>query len=332
MQSGRDCVYAVYQKGSFSKAAESLNMTQPALSIAVQKVESEVGMPLFDRGQKPVRLTEAGRIYIDYIRQRTVLEHGLRSRLTDLTSMRTGTLRIGATSYILSRVLPKVLFMYKKRYPGVSLGIVEAGSFELKEMLRDQEVDVIFLSRIDKRSPFSARPAFRDRLVLAVPEDFSVNDELSPYALTGRDIAEGRHIEAGCPAVDLRLLRDTPFVLLENKYDLRKRAEGIFAAAGIAPPVCLETAQLMTAQVLSRAGMGAVFVPDLAVDPCGAHSGMCFYKLDSPLAVRDMNFVTNDRSYFSAAMQHFIDVFETEAGRFHSSDFGFRNADPRPSL
>ena len=59
MQQEMKYIYTVYQKGSFSKAAESLYMTQPALSISIQKVETEIGMPLFNRDKKPLELTEA---------------------------------------------------------------------------------------------------------------------------------------------------------------------------------------------------------------------------------------------------------------------------------
>ena len=58
MQQEMKYIYTVYQKGSFSKAAEALFMTQPALSISVQKVENEIGMPLFNRDKKPLELTK----------------------------------------------------------------------------------------------------------------------------------------------------------------------------------------------------------------------------------------------------------------------------------
>ncbi len=136
MRNELEYIYLVYQKGSFTKAAQALYLTQPALSIAIQKIENEIGMPLFDRNQKPLGLTAAGRIYIDKIEQMRVLETELQSQLLDLTDMNTGTLRIGATSYIISRILPPVLLAFKKEYPGISLDIVEAGAYELKELLR----------------------------------------------------------------------------------------------------------------------------------------------------------------------------------------------------
>ena len=74
MQLEMKYIYTVYQCGSFSKAAEKLFLTQPALSISVQKVEHEVGMPLFNRDKKPLEITEAGMIYIQKIEQIQHLE------------------------------------------------------------------------------------------------------------------------------------------------------------------------------------------------------------------------------------------------------------------
>ena len=65
MQNELIYIETVWQKGSFSKAAQALYLTQPALSLAIQKVENEIGMPLFDRSKKPLALTEAGQIYLD---------------------------------------------------------------------------------------------------------------------------------------------------------------------------------------------------------------------------------------------------------------------------
>jgi len=72
MQPEMKYIYTVYQCGSFSKAAEKLFLTQPALSISVQKAEHEVGMPLFNRDKKPLELTEAGMIYIQKMNRSSI--------------------------------------------------------------------------------------------------------------------------------------------------------------------------------------------------------------------------------------------------------------------
>lgn len=307
MRNEQEYIYMIYQKGSFSKAAQALCLTQPALSIAVQKLENEIGMPLFDRAQKPIGLTEAGQIYIQNLQRQLALEEELKNRLLDLTAMKSGSVRIGATSYILSCILPSVLFRYKNMYPGVRLDITEAGSYELREKLMDQKLDLIFMSRLDKNMPYTAHPGFVDRLLLAVPAAFPVNRQLHSCAMSSADILAGYHLREDFPTVDLAVFADTPFIVLDKKYDLRQRAEALFSASGIHPPIIMETAQVITAQVLSNAGIGATFLPDRAVRSVNHET--LYYKMDSPHTVRHMHMVTNNNSYTPLAVQRFMDMF-----------------------
>ena len=88
-------IYQVYQSGSFSKAAQALYLTQPALSIAIQKVEAAIGMPLFIRDKKPLELTDAGKVYIEKVKQIMHLESELSKELSDLSSLNIGSLVFG---------------------------------------------------------------------------------------------------------------------------------------------------------------------------------------------------------------------------------------------
>ena len=87
MQTEMEYVYRVYQEKSFSKAAEDLFLTQPALSMAVRKVEDSLGMPIFDRSVRPMRLTPAGEAYIEFIRNTQYLEQELQQLKRNLHLM-----------------------------------------------------------------------------------------------------------------------------------------------------------------------------------------------------------------------------------------------------
>jgi len=307
MRNEQEYIYTVYQKGSFSKAAQALYLTQPALSLAIQRVENETGVPLFDRTQKPLRLTEAGRLYIESLEKMKVLEEELSSRLHDLSSMNTGHVRIGATSYLLSCILPPVMLRFKKCYPGVKLDIVEAGSYELRERLRNQQLDITFISHWSKDMDFATYSGFQDRILLAVPASLPINEGLQSFALTSEDVANEVHLKENWPSVDLAAFRDTPFVLMETNYNLRTRVDSFFQQSGFEPNICLEVSQIVTAYALARAEIGATFIPDRVVArDCG---DLVFYKLGLPLATRNMRIATNERSYLSVAAKKFIEMF-----------------------
>ena len=106
-------IYQVYQSGSFSKAAQALYLTQPALSIAIQKVEAEIGMPPFIRDKKPLELTDAGKVYIEKVKQIMHLESELSKELSDLSSLNIGSLVLGGTHYLNSYILPPVLTTFQ---------------------------------------------------------------------------------------------------------------------------------------------------------------------------------------------------------------------------
>ena len=183
MQQEMKYIYTVYQKGSFSKAAEALFMTQPALSISIQKVENEIGMPLFNRDKKPLELTEAGQLYIEKIRQIMHLENELSQQLNDLTDLKTGQLRIGGSHYFNSYILPPVIADFKKKWPGIDLELTEAGSYELLTMLKDDLIDLTFNCTPDPHDKLRRIPGFQDTILLAVSTRFPANNCLTDAAV-----------------------------------------------------------------------------------------------------------------------------------------------------
>jgi len=136
-------VYEVYKTGSFSKAARNLYLTQPALSIAIKKEEQELGQPLFDRSTSRVTLTEAGKAYIESAETIRSLESGMRLYCSDLSGLRTGSVRVGASNFFLSQIVLPVIAEFSEAYPGIELEICEAPSLELREKLLKEELDLI---------------------------------------------------------------------------------------------------------------------------------------------------------------------------------------------
>ncbi len=307
MQQEMEYIYTVYQKGSFSKAAEALFMTQPALSISIQKVENEIGMPLFNRDKKPLELTEAGQLYIEKIRQIMHLENELSQQLNDLTDLKTGQLRIGGSHYFNSYILPPVIADFKKKWPGIDLELTEAGSYELLTMLKDDLIDLTFNCTPDPHDKLRRIPGFQDTILLAVSTRFPANNCLTDAALTTSDILSRRYQDSDCPAVTMEAFADTPFILLSPGNNLYSRSQSFFQEAGVNPPTAMQVSQLVTAYHLAQAGIGATLISDWMVT--GKHPEMIYYKIASPLAGRIFDIVTPGKNYLSNAQQAFISLF-----------------------
>lgn len=307
MQQEMKYIYMVYQKGSFSKAAQALYMTQPALSIAVQRVENEIGMPLFRRDHQPLELTEAGKVYIAKIRGIQFLEYQLEQQLGDLSSLKTGRLRLGGSHYINSYILPPVLAEYQKNWPGIRLELKESGSGDLISLVKDNVIDLTFNCNPSPKDTFHRIPAFEDRILLAVPAAFPVNSRLTGQAMTSDDVLRGVHLTDAPVPVNISCFSDTPFLLLTPGNNLHERAETIFQDSGVTPVIRLEVSQLVTAFHLCCAGMGAAFISDRLVTV--PDDRVLYYQLDSPLAHRFFDIVIPGKTYVSVAQKAFVDLF-----------------------
>lgn len=124
-----------YKAGSFSAAAKELYITQPCLSAMIKKTEMQLGVPIFNRNVKPLRLTEYGSQYIAYLEIIQGLEGEFEQYLCDVRGLRTGTLSIGANAVFASFVLPALIQWLKTQYPGVQVQMVEGSMAYLEDAL-----------------------------------------------------------------------------------------------------------------------------------------------------------------------------------------------------
>lgn len=298
-------IYQVYKDRSFSKAAESLYMTQPALSIAVKRVESNLGAELFDRSRHPLELTQAGEFYIQAIRYIQNMENELTKAIEDLRELRTGTLRIGGTHYLNCYLLAGVLAAFSRDYPGIQLQVMEDSSPKLVEALERWELDLTFSCDPELIDRFEHRPAFHDHILLAAPKTASLAEAIREKALSAADILAKKHLVKDCPEVSLSLFRNMEYILLGTGNNLRDRSIQMFDEAGFKPTVKMTMAQMVTAFRFADNGIGATFISDRLIR--SPTSNLLFFKLDSPLTDRLFYFLLPERNYTSFALRAFLE-------------------------
>ena len=143
MFDGKEYVYAVYEEKSFSKAAQKLYITQPALSTAIKKVEKKIGTPIFDRSTSPIGLTPGGEVYIDAIEKLFALEQNTLNQLNNLNGLLAGKLSVGGTIFFTSFVLPGVLSEFSHRYPQIKIDLQEGTTTQLTDKLVAEELDLL---------------------------------------------------------------------------------------------------------------------------------------------------------------------------------------------
>lgn len=310
MQQEMKYIYQVYLDGSFSKAAEHLYITQPALSIAIQKVENTIGMPLFDRSTRPITLTPAGGIYIDAIKRTLFMEMEMEQQLTDIRELNSGRIRLGGSHYINAYILPDILSAFSRKYPGIQIEMHEGSSSRMAQYLTERKVDLTLNCSPELLQNFERYPAFYDHILLAIPMSFSINHELKEYRLTAQDILLKKHLADDCPAASLSEFKNLEFIILSEGNNLYDRSTALFEQAGFTPKIKMQISQLVTAYHLANHAMAATFISDRLIT--APNDRLYYYRLDSELADRLFYLLLPDRNYTPLAVKAFIRHF-TEA-------------------
>ncbi len=137
---------------SFSKAAEELFISQPAVTNHIKELESKLNVTLFERKGNKIYLTKAGEITYDYLKEISQHYRELEFELERLNDGYKGTLRIGASSTISQYLIPKVLAAFHKRYPEIELHLFNGNSFEMEQKLLANEIDMALVENETSQS------------------------------------------------------------------------------------------------------------------------------------------------------------------------------------
>lgn len=308
MQQDMQYVYELYKTGNFSRAAEKLFISQPALSMAIQKTEASLGMPLFDRSTRPMRLTPAGKIYIHAIQQTQALEQDLRQQLEDIRSLKSGSISFGGTHYINSYILPDILFGFNQEFPQLQVSLSEGSAIEMETKLKERAIDLTISCDPAIIVNLKGFQLFTDHLLVAVPSFLPLNAQLTDYALHAGDILTGRHLAADFPAISVSCFRDLEFILLREGNNLYARSMKIFERAGFSPRIKMKLSQLVTAYRLAESGYAATLVSDRLIR--SEVSSLTYYKLPDLESLRSFYILCHPERYISNAVQAFIDYIQ----------------------
>jgi LysR family transcriptional regulator, cyn operon transcriptional activator len=211
---------AVAETLHFSKAAEQVFVTQPTLSHQIAELETHVGMPLFDRAGKTVRLTEAGRLFaIHASRALKELESGW-TELRELEGLQRGDLNIGASQSFVRKLFPPLLGEFMNRYPAIRLNIQEMTATEIERRLAAGPLDLGIAFAPSVLEDTELEPILEERLLLVV---------------------NPAHPLAKFEKIALRQLDDQPMVFFTKEFSTRQLVGRYFENAGTRLNLVCET-------------------------------------------------------------------------------------------
>lgn len=233
---------AVAEHRNVTKAAESLYISQSALSHYIRKTEEELGVQLFDRSTTPISLTYAGKCYIASARRILMENERLMKELREITENMTGVLRIGISRDRASYTMPRLARDFQALYPGIQVDIFTESAQQLREALKTGRIDLLLLPS-DGRDTDPAlvwEPLYAEELVLCAGKGILQGDGFIP---------------------DLKVLDQQPFYLLRQEHAIRSFCDSFFRTHRIHPVIRNELSSSVTCYRMAAAGLGFAIVP-----------------------------------------------------------------------
>ena len=267
-------VLTLAHEGSFSRAAETLNITQPSLSQYIKKIEKEIGLSLFDRTNGDVRITDAGRVYIEAGKTILDIEHQMENSFTDLVEHKMGSLIIGTAPYRAASMMPIIAVSFQKLYPGMHLVVREGTTAELVEGMEHGEYDLaLTLLPIDKRL-FNYEKVVEEELILAVPASYP---PIPTTSVKGR-----KHL-----AVDANALNGASMVMLTDSQFMQRQLESLILDHCLTVSTVAVVKSLEAQIEFVKAGVGMALMPSGIERFCKADE-VTFYSFISSLPKREL--------------------------------------------
>lgn len=278
---------AVAEEGNFTRAAERVCRTQPAVSQSVKKLEEEIGAPLFSRDIHEISLTEAGRTLVDYARRMVRLRDDAMRQLGELRNLDTGRLSIAAHESAAVYLLPGPLRRYFDSFPQIRVGIYRSRLDEIPRQVMDREVDIGFVKD---------QPAFHELHSILVHSDDMVLIASPHHPLARRD------------KVHVRDLGNERFVLHHLCSSTEQKILRLFESHATRCRIAAELWSFENIKHFVRQEVGLAIIPRVCVSQelaAGTLAGIPVEGLDMP---RQTYMVFRDKSSLSAAAQQFVDV------------------------
>ena len=300
-----DYIYEIYKTGSFTKAAENLYVSQPALSLAIRKLEDKIGYPLFERRGKQTVPTEYGEKYIQAIKEIKRIQEDLENEISEISQLKSGRLRVGTTTFIANYLLPHIMKKFKGLYPSITVELFVEQSTVLKGKLECDELDIIIDNSVSLFPEMCYRPLFDEKILVGVPKESAVNERLRDCAVTQEDgkISAARK-------VDIVLLKDEDFILLKEGNSMREIATHIFGEAKIEPNVSMEFDSLLSSVRYAECGFGICLLTDTILK--NRNTELCLYVPDTQFSSRTVYLIKKEKRYTSVATREFMRLVENE--------------------
>ncbi len=281
---------AIYAEGSFKRAADSLFVSQPAISLQVQNLERQLDVPLFDRGGRRAQLTEAGHLLLSYGEKILGLCQETCRAIEDLQNLQGGTLIIGASQTTGTYLLPRMIGMFRKRYPDVAVQLHVHSTRRTAWSVANGQVDLAIVGGevpTELQDSLKVQSYAEDELALIVP----VSHPMAKLNTINKD--------------DLYKLQ---FITLDSQSTIRKVIDQVLTRYEIDTrrlKVEMELNSIEAIKNAVQAGLGAAFVSISAIEKELQMGVLHRVTIDEVEVKRTLWVMVNPNRYRSKAAEAF---------------------------
>lgn len=296
----QEYITAIAKYGSITKAAEELFITQPTLSIFLNRLEDRMGIHLFERIGKRFIPTYAGELYLRKARALLVIQNEFEAELSDLIAGCTGRLRLGIHSRRSTHLLPPVLKEFSGLYPHIEVILSEESSRQMEEALIAGELDLIITNRFFNKDKLEIVPIYDDKLIMSIAPGH-------PACSKARQLDGHAY-----PWLDLKLVKEERFILQTPAQSIRTFTDAALSYAGVVPRHTFVIENMETATQMAAEGYGVSF---------NYESYIKYFRYDKPVACFEVGFSNfsfpisiayRKGSYFPSYFSDFISLIQKQ--------------------
>lgn len=277
--------YAIVEEGNISNASKKLNIAQPALSRQMKQLEDTLGVQLFERGSRKIRLTEAGQLFRERTEQILGLVDGTIKEITAINDGLGGTISIGTVTTSGAALLPNVISQFHSLYPSVTFQIWEGDGYRVLELLDNRVIEIGII-----RAPFDSETY----------ESILLPDEPLVIAMKGGDCQCGENPHT----IRLIELTDQPLIV-----PLRWKAMFVewCEKAGFKPKIVCVSDSIVLNILWTKAGIGMALVPK-STESLIADSALTYKTIIEPIVSTQTCVVWVRNRKLSASSRHFLNL------------------------
>lgn len=283
--------YTVAKQLSFTKAAEMLYMTQPAVTFQVKQLEEHFNTRLFERSHGRISLTLAGNLVMGYAERILAMSQEMEARVAELTGQVTGPLMIGASTTIAEYQLPRILGKFKEKYPEVAARLMVANSETIENKVADHSLDIGLIESAPHHPTLKVHACCNDELVMICAPDHKLAKKT---AITAKELAL------------------QPYVQREMGSGTREVVDGYFREQGVNPDDLVTEMELGSPEAIKgavQAGLGVAVLSAATVNKEIRLGEIVAIPLDPPL-YRAFSLVYAPDKFRSKLLDAFISFVE----------------------